>query len=159
MQWLLLRLKSQSAKEDIFQYWCCELCVENQWGGRRKHCFENCCSLAVLESSMDEGWWSGKSCSERAEIVSFSSRSGRSYPQMFFKIGVPQACSFIKIRLQHRCFSVKLAKSLRTHFFKEHLRWLLLYILYTHDIICNLSRWNNGYNISKKDQWKLNTMI
>ena len=29
-----------------------------------------------------------------------------------------------KKRLQHRCFSVKFAKFLRTPFFKEHLRWL-----------------------------------
>ena len=42
-----------------FQYWYCELCVENRWGGGRKHCFVNFCSLAVLESSVDEGWWSG----------------------------------------------------------------------------------------------------
>ena len=68
-------------------------------------------------------------------------------------IGVPQACNFIKERLQHRCFPVKFAKFLRTPFFKEHLRWLLLYILYTHDVTCNLSRWNNRYNdIYKKDQ-------
>ena len=42
-----------------FQYWYCEFCVENRWGGGRKHCFVNFCSLAVLESSVDEGWWSG----------------------------------------------------------------------------------------------------
>ena len=42
-----------------FQYWYCELCVENQWGGGRKHCFVNFCSLAVLELSVDEGWWGG----------------------------------------------------------------------------------------------------
>ena len=33
---------------------------------------------------------------------------------------------------------------------------LLNYMLYTHDVICNLSRWNKGGNdIYKKDQWKL----
>ena len=37
-------------------------------------------------------------------------------------------------------FLAKLTKFLRTSFFKEHLRWLLLYILYRHDITCNLSR-------------------
>ena len=36
-----------------------------------------------------------------------------------------QACNFIKKRLQHRCFSVKCVKFLRTPFFTEHLRWLL----------------------------------
>ena len=40
-------------------------------------------------------------------------------------VGVLQACNFIKKRLQHRCFSVKIAKFLRTSF-KEHLWWLLL---------------------------------
>ena len=29
-----------------FQFWYCELCVENQWGGGRKHCFVNFCSFA-----------------------------------------------------------------------------------------------------------------
>ena len=33
-------------------------------------------------------------------------------------------------RLQHRCFPVKFAKYLRTLFFTEHLRWLLLGIYY-----------------------------
>ena len=32
----------------------------------------------------------------------------------------------IKKRLQHRCFQVKSEKFLRTSFFTEHLRWLLL---------------------------------
>ena len=59
---------------------------------------------------------------------------------MFFNIDVPQAGNFIKKRLQHRCFPVKLAKFLRTPFLKEHLRWLLLYMLYTHDVTWNLSR-------------------
>ena len=34
---------------------------------------------------------------------------------------------FYKKRLQHRCFSVKFAKFLRTPFLTEHLWWLLLY--------------------------------
>ena len=37
-----------------------------------------------------------------------------------------KVCNFIKRRLQHRCFLVKFAKFLRTPFFTEHLRWLLL---------------------------------
>ena len=37
-----------------------------------------------------------------------------------------KAWNFIKRRLQHRCFLVKFAKFLRTPFFTEHLRWLLL---------------------------------
>ena len=65
---------------------------------------------------------------------------------MFFKMGVlkkfsnftgnylcwsliikVEACNFINKRLQHRCFSVKFAEFLRTPFFTEHLRRLLLY--------------------------------
>ena len=34
--------------------------------------------------------------------------------------------NFIKDRLQRKCFPVKFAKFLRTPFFTEHLRWLLL---------------------------------
>ena len=66
----------------------------------------------------------------------YACRSSRS--QMSFKIGVLknflQACTFIKKRLQPRCFSVKLAKFLRTPFFKGHLRWLLLPMLLFMDI-------------------------
>ena len=39
-----------------------------------------------------------------------------------------QACNFIKKRLQQRCFLVNITKFLRTHFFTEHLQWLLLSI-------------------------------
>ena len=37
-----------------------------------------------------------------------------------------KACNYIKKRLQHRCFPVKFPKFLRTPFFTEQLRWLLL---------------------------------
>ena len=36
------------------------------------------------------------------------------------------ACNYIKKRFQHRCFPVKFPKLLRTPFFTEQLRWLLL---------------------------------
>ena len=39
-----------------------------------------------------------------------------------------QACNFIKKSLQQRYFPVNFAKFFRTHFFREHLRWLLLSI-------------------------------
>ena len=38
------------------------------------------------------------------------------------------ACNLIKKRLSHRCFPLKYAK-LRTPFFTEHLRWVLLFFL------------------------------
>ena len=49
-------------------------------------------------------------------------RSSRS--QMFFKIGVSE--KFVNDTGKHRCFPVKFEKFLRTPFFTEHLRWLLL---------------------------------
>ena len=44
----------------------------------------------------------------------------------FITKGGPQACNFVKSKLQHRCFPVNIAKFLRTAFFIEHLRRLLL---------------------------------
>ena len=38
----------------------------------------------------------------------------------------PKASNFIKKRLQYRCFPAKCAKFLRTPYFREQLRWLLL---------------------------------
>ena len=37
-----------------------------------------------------------------------------------------QACNFIKKRLQHRCFPVKIAKFWRTYILKNICEWLLL---------------------------------
>ena len=45
---------------------------------------------------------------------------------LFNKVEDLKTCNFIKKRLQHRCFPVKFCKFLRTFFFTEHLRWLLL---------------------------------
>ena len=61
----------------VFQYWHCELCVENRWRRGRKHCFVNFCFLEVLESLMDEGWWGWgrKSLLGAAKIASFSRRN------------------------------------------------------------------------------------
>ena len=46
---------------------------------------------------------------------------------LFNKVEGLKACNFIiKKRLQHRCFPVKFVKFVKTLFFIEHLRWLLL---------------------------------
>ena len=42
------------------------------------------------------------------------------------KTATMKACNFIKKRLQHRCFTVNIAKFLRISFFIEHLWWLVL---------------------------------
>ena len=62
---------------------------------------------------------------------------------MFFKIGVCKNFAnftgkHLWCSLQRRFFPVKLAKFLRKPFLKEHLQWLLLYILYTHDVITDI---------------------
>ena len=48
---------------------------------------------------------------------------------LFSKVVSLEAWNVIKKRLQHRCFPVNIAKFLRTVFFIEYLRWLLLKIL------------------------------
>ena len=47
---------------------------------------------------------------------------------LFNKVAGLRVCSFIKKGLQHRCFSVKLAKFLRTTLLKNTCEWLLLKI-------------------------------
>ena len=50
---------------------------------------------------------------------------------LFIKVVGLKTCSSIKKRLQHMYFSVKFAKFLRTTFFAERIRWLLLEISQT----------------------------
>ena len=85
-----------------------------------------------------------------------------SHPHMFFKIGVLK--NFADFRGKHLCSSLfltqvvscQISKIFKNNFFKEHLGWLLRYMLYTHGVTCNLSRWNNRYNGNyKKDKKKL----
>ena len=45
---------------------------------------------------------------------------------LFNKVAGLKVCNFIKKRLQLRYLPVNIAKFLRTTFFIEHLRWLLL---------------------------------
>ena len=58
-----------------FQFWYSELCVENRWGGGRRHCFVTFLffdgALTIDESGVVE--WSGKSYLGPAEYSSFSS--------------------------------------------------------------------------------------
>ena len=64
---------------------------------------------------------------------------------LFNKVTGLMACNLIKKRLQHRCFSVSIAKFLRTHFCKKHLRWLLLFTL---DV--SPGSWHASANFTKK---------
>ena len=45
---------------------------------------------------------------------------------LFNRVTVLRPCNFIKKKLQHRWFSLKFAKFLRSPFFTEHHQWLLL---------------------------------
>ena len=56
---------------------------------------------------------------------------------LFNKVAGLHARNFIKKRLQYRCFIVNIAKCLRTAFFIECLRWLLVEtILICKKLIC-----------------------
>ena len=49
---------------------------------------------------------------------------------LFNKVAGLQTCNFIKKWLQHRCFPVNVANFIRTAFSIEHLRWLLLCLIF-----------------------------
>ena len=62
--------------------------------------------------------------------------------------------NFIKIRLQHGCFSVNIAKFLKNSFFIEHLWWLLMTLKIVTRSKNGLSikierRWSNSENFTK----------
>ena len=51
---------------------------------------------------------------------------------------------------------IYIKSSSKKKYFQQSMQKLLNYMLYTDDVTCNLSRWNNGGNdIYKKDQQKL----
>ena len=59
---------------------------------------------------------------------------------LFNKATGPQTCNFIEKETPTQMLSCEISKIFKNIFFKEHFRWLLLYILYIHDVSCNLSR-------------------
>ena len=61
-----------------------------------------------------------------AVLKSYRIFTGKQLRWSLFSIKVLQACNFIKIQLQQRCFPVNIAKILRTDFFIEQFGWLLL---------------------------------
>ena len=64
---------------------------------------------------------------EKCVLRNFAKFTGKHLCQSLFfnKVAVLSPETLLKKRLWHRCFSVNSAKFLRTHFFTEHLRWLL----------------------------------
>ena len=83
-----------------------------------------CCKLTILDVCGGPGCSSGNSttCGEAA------TRGVKSFVKHFaiFTRKYPKACNFIKKRLQHRCFAVKIAIFLRTPFLKNICERLLL---------------------------------
>ena len=80
-----------------------------------------------------------------------SSTSSTSHPdplyrsirsQMLFKIDVPKTLA--NFTGKHRCFPLKFAKFLKTTFFTEHLRWLLLSML----IFKNVSTFTSPFTLA-----------
>ena len=102
-------------------------------------------------------------------------RSSRS--QMFFKVGVHKnvanftekhlcwslfviklqafrpGCNLIKKRLQHRCFSVKFGKFLRTSIFTEHLRWIFFSFQYKLHQNPNMYNYHGNGNRVGRSGW------
>ena len=68
---------------------------------------------------------------------------------LFNKVAGLKACNFIKNRLQHGCV-VKFANLLRTSFFTEHLRWLLLEQHHTNVSFENFQILGNGHSDFRK---------
>ena len=56
-----------------------------------------------------------------------------------------QACNFVKKTLQRRCFPANIVKFLRTAFFIEHLRWLLLEVLYPKAVTKHFANFTRTY--------------
>ena len=71
-----------------FQYWYCELCLENRWG--RKHCFVNFFLWRCLNLRWMRGGWVGQKVLFRASWNrSFSSRSFSHLNRLWFKCKTP----------------------------------------------------------------------
>ena len=75
------------------------------------------------ESEAAAHWCFWNKCSKKFRSIN---RKTPVLESLFKEVAGLQACNFIKNRIQHRCFPVNITKFLRTPFFKEHLRWLLL---------------------------------
>ena len=75
---------------------------------------------------------------------------------LFYKVASFQTCKFIKKKLQHRCFPVKLAKFLRTAFLKEHLPWPHLIFGTTNVINTQCSHQSRDLHCKSFDLWLYN---
>ena len=103
--------------------------------GQRKHVFchilssRMCTKLQIYRSSRPVVF-----C-KKGLLKNFAKFTGKHLCQSLFfnKVAGLRPASLLKKRLWHRCFPVNFAEFLRTAFFTEHVRWLLmdLFILTT----------------------------
>ena len=65
---------------------------------------------------------------KKGVLTNFAKFTGKHLCHSFFfhKVANLRPATLLKMRLWHRCVTVNFAKFLRTSFFTEHLRWLLL---------------------------------
>ena len=69
-------------------------------------------------------------------LENFAKFTGKHLCQSLFfnKLAAVRPATLLKKRLWHRGFPVNFVKFLRTYFLKEHLRWLLLFVLFISQI-------------------------
>ena len=80
---------------------------------------------------------SHRRCSVRKGVLTnFAKFTGKHLCQSLFfnKLAAVRPATLLKKRLWHRGFPVNFVKFLRTYFLKEHLRWLLLFVLFISQI-------------------------
>ena len=96
---------------------------------------KNECSMKIVNGfKYTSDFSTYRSSHQRCSIIkgvlrNFAKFTGKHLCQrLFFKVAGLRPATLLKKSLRHRCFPVNFAKFLRTPFFTEHLRWLLLHV-------------------------------
>ena len=77
-------------------------------------------AIAPKRSSLPEVFY------KKGVLRNFAKFTGKLLPESLFNKAADLPATLLKKRFWQRCFSVKFPKFLRTPFFTERLRWLLL---------------------------------
>ena len=85
---------------------------------------------------------------KKGVLRNFATFTGKHLCQSLFfnKLAGLRPSALLKKRLWHKCFPVKLAKFLRTPFFTEHLRWLLLWFILVTSIVVTCVTWASWFS-------------
>ena len=94
-------------------------------------------------------------CSVKNVFLEISQNS----QSLFFKVAVLRSATLLKKRLWHRCFPMSFVKFLRTLFFTEHLRWLLLYFQSLSNILWQGRAFYGSFNMTLKSKQTFNFII